>query len=262
MIDTEVLEQIGADARSRLVGAYERMRDNGADQDTIRRVLVDMMLSGKAGAMVDGEALALRQLDELGVDVAPNALRPRQDRDAYREAVKATAADRARYAAGVDTILAAPTPEALAMQLGRMALSEAIEAARGSTTAIMRRSKKVDGWTRQLDSDPCELCRWWARDGRIWPAGHEMPTHKGCACAQRWVKAPEISVPFTSAKAEAASARRASAGTLDERRGLNEYQYSAYAEGRSANQRDTVAKRRAAEAARRAAERKRRRGGR
>src|SRR5699024_11600567 len=70
--------------------------------------------------------------------------------------------------------------------LGRLALSEAVDSARAVCAEYMQGTRQVDGWVRQLDSDPCELCRWWHRDGRIWPASHTMPAHKGCACAQRW----------------------------------------------------------------------------
>src|SRR5690625_6970662 len=40
------------------------------------------------------------------------------------------------------------------------------------------------GWTRLLDAEGCELCDWWARDGRVWPKRHPMPRHKGCKCQQ------------------------------------------------------------------------------
>lgn len=40
------------------------------------------------------------------------------------------------------------------------------------------------GWTRGLDSNGCELCEWWSRDGRIWPKLHPMPRHNGCMCQQ------------------------------------------------------------------------------
>lgn len=230
MIDSEVLTEIGAAHRARIVSAHQRMTLAGADRGMIQRVLTDMLVSGRAGASVDGEALAIRQLQDLGIDVAPGNLRIRPDRTALREAAERYSRDRERLSQAVATILDTDTLEALEMRLGRLGLAEAIESARGTTQEIMARTAEVDGWVRQMDADPCELCRWWWRDGRIWPASHTMPTHKGCACAQQWTRAAEISVRMISTEGQQDSARRAAAGTLDERRTMHEGAYSARAE--------------------------------
>lgn len=224
MKDTEVLEAIGAAARDRITSAYERMTMNGAEPETIRRVLVDMLTQSTGAARVDGEALALRQLEELGIQVAtdygtvqtPGSL------------VQQWAEDRAGMSTAVETILGddSLTPEALSMKLGRLALAESIEAARAVTSSLMRGSRLVEGWIRQLDSDPCELCTWWHRDGRVWPADHEMPTHKGCACAQRWTRVASASVRMVSEAGRDASDERADAGTLEVRRTMAEGAYS------------------------------------
>ena len=227
MKDTDVLEAIGAAARDRITSAYERMTANGAEPDMIRRVLVDMLTQSTGAARVDGEALALRQLDELGIQVAPGYGNVQTPGSLVQQAAR----DRAGMSTAVDTILGdhSLSPEALSMKLGRLALAESIEAARASTTSLMRGSQRVDGWIRQLDSDPCELCRWWWRDGRVWPAEHEMPTHKGCACAQRWVRRASASIRMVSEEGERASAERAAAGTLEERRTMSEGAYSSRA---------------------------------
>lgn len=222
MKDTEVLEAIGAAARDRITSAYERMTMNGAEPDTIRRVLVDMLTQSTGAARVDGEALALRQLDELGIDVAPGYGTVQTP----GSLVQQWAEDRAGMGMAVDTILADTAPEGVAMKLGRLALAESIEAARAVTTSLMRGSERVDGWIRQLDSDPCELCTWWHRDGRVWPADHEMPTHKGCACAQRWTRRASASVRMVSTEGRQASDERADAGTLEQRRTMAEGAYS------------------------------------
>lgn len=224
MIDTEVLESIGADAAARLTDAYHRMTANGSPPHEVERVLTDLLTSGRAAAMVDGEAMALRQLEELGVTVDRSNLRVRLDRSAFREAAERAAAERQRYAAAVATILS--DPDSAVMRLGRLALSEAIEAARGRTTQLMRASREVDGWVRQLDSDPCELCQWWWRNGRIWPADHEMPVHKGCACAQSWTRISSLSIRMVGEQGRQQSEERREAGTLEERRAMNVGDYS------------------------------------
>lgn len=45
-------------------------------------------------------------------------------------------------------------------------------------------SPLVSGWVRSLNGDTCQLCTYWWRGGRVWPAGHRMPRHKGCDCTQ------------------------------------------------------------------------------
>ncbi|TXI50192.1 hypothetical protein [Mycolicibacter arupensis] len=78
------------------------------------------------------------------------------------------------------------------MQTGRVGHSEPLEAGQRATTEAMQQHPMLQGWVRQFDDDPCQLCQWWARDGRIWPADHPMPTHKGCNCSQRIVLAENI----------------------------------------------------------------------
>lgn len=80
-------------------------------------------------------------------------------------------------------------PEAIVGRLGR---SEPLETAARSYSEAMNRNKWVKGWVRHLSAGACELCRWWWRNGRVWPAGHPMPTHKGCACTPRPVLAEHI----------------------------------------------------------------------
>lgn len=69
-----------------------------------------------------------------------------------------------------------------AMQLERIANAEPLEAAARAFSAGIAREPLVKGWVRGLEADACQLCRWWWREGRVWPADHPMPTHKGCVC--------------------------------------------------------------------------------
>lgn len=64
----------------------------------------------------------------------------------------------------------------------RLATAEVKEAAARAYSTAVAVSPFVKGWIRGIDEDPCQLCTWWYRDGRVWPASHEMPTHKGCTC--------------------------------------------------------------------------------
>ncbi|KAA1248796.1 hypothetical protein F0Q45_18615 [Mycobacterium simiae] len=89
-------------------------------------------------------------------------------------------------------------PHTAEMRLERLARSEPLETGQKASVAAMTAQPMVEGWTRQLDADPCQLCRWWWRDGRIWPKDHPFPSHKGCNCQPKIVLAESIqSTQFT-----------------------------------------------------------------
>ena len=69
------------------------------------------------------------------------------------------------------------------MQLHRLAVAEPLRAAARAFSAGVAREPLVNGWVRGLEADACQLCRWWWREGRVWPSAHPMPTHPGCTCA-------------------------------------------------------------------------------
>lgn len=69
-------------------------------------------------------------------------------------------------------------------RLERFALNAPLDAAHEVYGKGVAGSRMVEGWVRQLDGNPCQLCRWWWREGRVWPKDHIMPHHKGCTCVQ------------------------------------------------------------------------------
>ncbi|QDO88349.1 hypothetical protein FNH13_08335 [Ornithinimicrobium ciconiae] len=81
----------------------------------------------------------------------------------------------------LDALEDTPDPEARARRLGR---SEPLQKASDARSEAISRSPQVEGWTRNLNGDTCQLCTWWHRDGRVWPKTHTMPRHKGCDCTQ------------------------------------------------------------------------------
>lgn len=73
-------------------------------------------------------------------------------------------------------------------RIERLARSEPLSTAQTTVTNAMEGRKPARGffgWTRQLNAGACELCRHWARGGRVWPADHRMPRHPNCACVQQ-----------------------------------------------------------------------------
>ncbi|OBB42698.1 hypothetical protein [Mycobacterium sp. 852002-51961_SCH5331710] len=89
----------------------------------------------------------------------------------------------------LDTARASEVPEKIVGRLGR---AEPLNTAARTYSDSIRESGLTKGWTRHMDSDPCQLCRWWWREGRIWPAEHPFQTHPGCACVPRPVWAENI----------------------------------------------------------------------
>lgn len=89
----------------------------------------------------------------------------------------------------LDTARASEVPEKIVGRLGR---AEPLYTAARTYSDSIRESGLTKGWTRHMDADPCQLCRWWWREGRIWPAEHPFQTHQGCACVPRPVWAENI----------------------------------------------------------------------
>lgn len=234
MNDSELLEQIGTAHGARIAEAYRRMTDAAVLSRRERLVLLDMLVQSVEAARIDGIAMAGRNLEELGIEVAPGYLRPTSQAGWQAErnaAVQRIGKTRQRFDKALETILAGGVDGDALMRLERLALSETVEAARGTLAETMRGTELMEGWVRELDSDPCELCRWWWRDGRVWPADHAIPVHKGCCCAQRWVAVPRASVRYVSAEGQHSSAERHAAGTADERRLMNVSDYSSTSRG-------------------------------
>lgn len=90
--------------------------------------------------------------------------------------------DRGRLEKALATIMA--TDQDIIMQLERIGVVEPLEAAARRMSEGIQRDQRVKGWVREMEADACQLCRWWWREGREWPAEHLMPTHKGCVCTQ------------------------------------------------------------------------------
>ena len=70
------------------------------------------------------------------------------------------------------------------MRLERLARAETTDAAQDGAQQALA-DERVQGWVRDLNGEACELCVWWWREGRVWPASHVMPRHTGCECWPR-----------------------------------------------------------------------------
>ena len=103
------------------------------------------------------------------------------------EASKGVSAARKRvtYVDSLETVLKGRGD--VIMKLERLSLNAPLEAAQAAYSEAISMSDAT-GWVRQMDADPCQLCRYWWREGRVWPIDHPMPAHSGCECVARPVK--------------------------------------------------------------------------
>lgn len=108
-----------------------------------------------------------------------------------------------RLTKAADTVLtvaeASPVPAAIVGRLGR---SEPLETAARSYSDAMVRSGRTKGWVRQRSANCCQLCTWWWREGRVWPAEHPFQHHKGCTCTPKPVIAEGIKETWKTARAK------------------------------------------------------------
>lgn len=165
------LETLAELSGAQAVAAYEAWAAGTITTETFVAILASYVAgaNSQAAALADvGLAAAISVA--LGVPQPTlGLLPPTGDAERLYEAATTLARD----------IDATPDPRARVERLGR---AEPLHTAAVTFSEGMKRSGKVTGWVRGMDSDPCTLCQWWWRDGRVWPADHEMPTHTGCSC--------------------------------------------------------------------------------
>jgi hypothetical protein len=95
---------------------------------------------------------------------------------------------------------AADEPEPL---IGRLGRSEPLNTAGNTYSDLIAGSDLTEGWIRRTDPNACQLCQWWARDGRVCPKDPPKPQHNGCACVQEVVWDSNIrETQYTKARRE------------------------------------------------------------
>ena len=107
--------------------------------------------------------------------------------------------DRLTKAASTVLEVAAGTAASEAV-VGRLGRAEPLETAARSYSDAMVRSGRTRGWVRQRSANCCQLCTWWWRNGRVWPAEHPFQTHKGCTCTPKPVIAEGIKETWKTAR--------------------------------------------------------------
>ena len=184
MTFADTMTDLGESTADRLEGLYARFEAGALTLDEYRDLAADVLTAANARGWTIGVlGLTAYVAAVAGEPVAAPAL-----------PVAGHYADRDRLRAGVETITGrlevvrtgGPDPELedIRRRLRRIGKAEPVEASQRGYSAALEASEHVNGWVRSVEPDACELCQWWAFDGRVWPASSTMQTHTGCACSQ------------------------------------------------------------------------------
>lgn len=168
----ETLGRLAQTTSDALVGLWEaRLAGTITDDEFLDLAHTVLRLATRQGLEVG--ALSIRAHLEVATGMPQPAITP----------TLPPADDDARLAAALQTILAnREAVEEISTRLERIGRNEPVEAATRAASEAMQADTRVTGWTRGLESDACELCRWWHREGRVWQPTHPMPRHTGCQC--------------------------------------------------------------------------------
>lgn len=186
----ETLIGLADDVADQVIAVWRSLDEGLIEHDDFVELVAKLIAegNGRARSLAD-LAMAAQVAVELGEVVPVAGVDYPDDTDRLRKAATSVLA----------TAEASGTPEKIIVRLAR---SEPLEAAAKAATDAMIRGGKTKGWVRQMSPGACQLCRWWSRDGRVWPAEHPFQHHKGCACTPRPVVAEGIRETWKTARAK------------------------------------------------------------
>jgi hypothetical protein len=170
-------DNLSARTRSEVLTVYGQWLAGAMDADTAVLVIAGIVNRANAAAAALADVWLVAQIEaQSGIATTAAGLIALDDSE--------------RLVKAVTTIL--DEPDSIDTRLDRLARAEPLEAAHQATTEAIKAQPLVEGWTRAMDADPCQLCRWWWREGRIWPKEHRFQRHKGCNCQPRVVVSRNI----------------------------------------------------------------------
>lgn len=179
---TETLHELGQETQRQVLALWELVPDELSPDDFDELAAVIVATASAQGAALAELSLLVAVAGELGTAAAaPAAVAPSLHH-----------LDTGRLTRAFRTARESSTTGDPTARLARLARAEPVESSQRAYSRAIAEHPAVTGWVRALDADPCQLCRWWWREGRIWPSSHPMPTHKGCECHPKPVVAHNI----------------------------------------------------------------------
>jgi hypothetical protein len=177
-------EALAGASAARVLAVYAAYQAGQLAADQAAELISGVVNLANAGAVSLADMFIAAQIEELaGVPTPVTGAAPTDEHERLLEAVHTILSEQP---ADPDE------PGQAQTRLERLARSEPLETAQRAATEAMQEQPLVQGWTRAMDSDPCPLCVYWWREGRIWPKIHPFQGHKGCNCAARVVLAEHI----------------------------------------------------------------------
>uniref|UniRef100_A1UHG2 Phage head morphogenesis domain-containing protein n=1 Tax=Mycobacterium sp. (strain KMS) TaxID=189918 RepID=A1UHG2_MYCSK len=168
---------LSARTQTEVQAIYARLAAGEITQDTAAVLIAATVNRANAAATALADVWLVAQIEELsGIATTTVGLPAVDDSDRLIQAAMTILGDR----------------DSVDMRLDRLARAEPLESAHRATVDAIKEQPLVQGWTRAMDGDPCQLCRWWWRQGRVWPKAHPFQRHKGCNCQPRIVLAENI----------------------------------------------------------------------
>ncbi|WP_454175253.1 hypothetical protein [Gordonia sputi] len=186
----DTLIRLADDSERRVLSVYEAFLDGVLSRDEAVQAIATLVsaANGQAFALAD-LAFAAEVMVQLGQAVPVGGVTAPDD------------LDRLTKAASTVLEVADVSPVSAAI-VARLARSEPLESAANAYSDSMIRSGKTKGWVRQKSAGACQLCEWWWREGRVWPAEHPFQHHKGCTCTPKPVIAEGIKETWKTARAK------------------------------------------------------------
>lgn len=169
----DMLERLGTQGRESVLNTYRLYQAGLIDQSTFIDVASELLQHINERSAVFGE-LSYSQVRAIILEGAP---------DLATVTAPAPATTQQGLSQSLHTIVEGD-PDTIVTRLERLASVLPMESAQDSYGKALQRDPVAQGWLRGLDQGACQLCRWWWREGRIWPKRHPMPKHKGCKCQQ------------------------------------------------------------------------------
>lgn len=177
---TRKLDAIVGEAAGNVLAIIARFEEGRIDEATALRLISWAIGQGNASAFTLADLAVASELSlQIAKPVAPVGAAPPKDQLAILDKA-------------VGTIAATGGIEDNVERFQRLTRNQVLQSAHSGTADAIRRTAEAKGWVRDTGGQCCQLCDWWSREDRVWPADHPMPTHKGCVCRQRPVTSGNI----------------------------------------------------------------------
>ena len=188
----DTLDRVSAETEEEVDRILDRFEAGAITEAAAVALIARIIWIGQSkGAAIADLSLAAELSVRSRVPVPPAGVRNKNTLAQVEKAVRTT-------------FTTAEGGESFRMRVRRLAGNEPQYVAKQAHSEALARSPRVEGWVRGLDADPCELCIWWSRDGRVWPKGYPLQHHKGCQCTQVPVLRDKVaSVPYSRIQSRA-----------------------------------------------------------